>query len=310
MKLHAQARRRHPSGEHGYVLLSLLLVLALAIIFAAAIMPTVKFQIERDREEEMVHRGAQYMRAIRAYYKKFGHYPVKMEDLESTNNLRFLRKRYKDPTNCAGGTCQDFRLLHLGEVRLFGAGMMVGGPMIQPGAPGFSPGTAAAPAPLPGSDPGQALMPSTAPGAGNFAAPPPQQAQPANPDPNNPDAASSPGADANPNGGAFGQPGGQTFGGPIVGVTSFSKREGYREFNHKRKYNEWKFVYDPGLDRGFLLNEPNLQPTFIQPAQLNPTGRPGTTNANPAPSPLQTNPTPPVSNPNPTPTDEGQPQPQ
>ena len=105
MALHSPARRsvarrsgRH--GEGGWVLLTLLLAMALMVIFAAAIVPSITFEIKRDREEEMIHRGVQYSRAIRAYYKKFGRYPTKIEDLESSNNLRFLRKRYKDPLNC------------------------------------------------------------------------------------------------------------------------------------------------------------------------------------------------------------------
>ena len=64
----------------------------------------------------MIHRGVQYSRAIRAYYKKFGRYPTKIEDLENTNNMRFLRKRYKDPL-----TGKDFKLLHFGEVKMSAA---------------------------------------------------------------------------------------------------------------------------------------------------------------------------------------------
>ena len=100
-------------SERGYVMLMLLLALALLAIFAAVIVPSITFNIRRDREEEMIHRGVQYSRAIRAYYKKFGRYPTKIEDLESANNLRFLRKRYKDPI-----TGQDFKLLHFGEAKL------------------------------------------------------------------------------------------------------------------------------------------------------------------------------------------------
>src|ERR1700740_3574818 len=113
MAFHSQMRRAGRASrqdERGYILLILLLAMALLTIFAAAIVPTIKFQIERDREEELIHRGTQYSRAIRAYYKRFGRYPVRIEDLESTNNLKFLRKRYKDPTNCADGTCKDFKL--------------------------------------------------------------------------------------------------------------------------------------------------------------------------------------------------------
>ena len=94
-------------------MLMLLLTMALMVIFAAIIVPSVTFNIKRDREEEMVHRGVQYSRAIRAYYKKFNRYPMKIEDLENSNQMRFLRKRYKDPL-----TGKDFKLLHFGEAKM------------------------------------------------------------------------------------------------------------------------------------------------------------------------------------------------
>src|SRR5438270_3299507 len=99
--------------ERGYIMLTLLLIIALMTIFAAAILPEITFEIKRDREEEMIHRGVQYSRAIRLYYKKFGRYPAKIEDLENTSQMRFLRKRYKDPL-----TGKDFKLLHYGEAKM------------------------------------------------------------------------------------------------------------------------------------------------------------------------------------------------
>src|ERR1700741_2923650 len=129
----SQIRRRAPGvsksrrSEHGYALLTLLLVMALLMIFAGAIVPSITFDVKRDREEEMIHRGVQYSRAIRGYYKKFSRYPTKIEDLESANNLRFLRKRYKDPENCKNGKCADFKLLHFGEVQLSLSGSIGGG---------------------------------------------------------------------------------------------------------------------------------------------------------------------------------------
>jgi hypothetical protein len=52
----------------------------------------------------------------------------------------------------------------------------------------------------------------------------------------------------------------RTFGGgPVVGVVSTSKKEGIREFNHKRKYNEWQFIFDPATGGG-LLTMPNQPP--------------------------------------------------
>src|SRR5579863_162491 len=124
-------RSQNRSGERGYIMMTLLLVMALMAIFAAVIVSSVTFDIKRDREEEMIHRGVQYSRAIRAYYKKFSRYPAKIEDLENTNQMRFLRKRYKDPL-----TGKDFKLLHFGEAKLMTNGMSGG---VIPGASTIGP---------------------------------------------------------------------------------------------------------------------------------------------------------------------------
>lgn len=299
--------RRGRREERGYVLLALLLTMAMLVIFAAAIMPTIKFQIERDREEELIHRGTQYSRAIRGYYKKFGRYPVKIEDLESTNNMRFLRKRYKDPTNCAGGTCQDFKLLHFGEVRLTGAMMGIPGAQMA-GSPGSV---------LPTAANGQANVGGNAVIAGQVAAMAASGGFGANNNssfPNNQgagqtgsdssttggdgsSASGSSGSDnsgGNSGGGTTGSTGGpgagQVFGGgPVVGVVSTNKKDTIREFNHKKKYNEWQFIYDPGTDRGGLLmtpNQPPLTPFGQQPGQQNGNGQNGAA----TPTGLQNNP--------------------
>ena len=60
-----------------------------------------------SREVEAVHRGNQYVRAIRLYYRKFGHYPGSIEQLEKTNNIRFLRQRYVDPMTGKDGLAAD-----------------------------------------------------------------------------------------------------------------------------------------------------------------------------------------------------------
>src|SRR5579872_3583491 len=120
-------RKASARPDAGYILLFLLLLVALMTIFAATMVTTIKFEMQRDREEEMVHRGVQYMRAIRAYYRKFNRFPAKIEDLENTNQLRFLRKRYKDPL-----TGKDFKLVHFGEMKMAGSMGMGGGTI--PGA--------------------------------------------------------------------------------------------------------------------------------------------------------------------------------
>ena len=65
----------------------------------AIALPKVAKEIQRDREMETMHRGKQYARAIKMYYKKFGAYPPNVDALiKPTNNIRFLRKKYIDPT--------------------------------------------------------------------------------------------------------------------------------------------------------------------------------------------------------------------
>jgi type II secretory pathway pseudopilin PulG len=243
------------TAEGGYILLVLLLFVALLTIAAAAIAPSIAFQVRRDREEEMIHRGVQYSRAVRHYYKKFNRYPSKIEDLEDTNNYRSLRKRYKDPITGA-----DFKVLHLSEVQMALGGGAVGG--LTP--PGTNPGAGAN---------GQFGQSASAFGSGNFggAATPPG-AQSASTD--GTDVASPSGQSAFGSTGAGGkQPGGsssntsgdklagQTFGGgPIAGVVSTSKAQSIREFNKKDHYNQWLFIYDPNSDRGGLLSTPSQPP--------------------------------------------------
>src|ERR1700724_122388 len=105
--------------QRGYMLITLMLALALIAIGLLTVLPEIGQQIRRDREEEMRHRGTAYMRAIQHFYKKFGRYPMRVEELENTNNLRFIRKRYKDPINRdAAGHERDFKLLHQTDISL------------------------------------------------------------------------------------------------------------------------------------------------------------------------------------------------
>src|SRR5271169_2666214 len=80
------SRRRQP--ESGYLLLAVLLLMALMIIAATIEAPRIVQQIKRDREEEMIHRGTEYARAVKKFYKKFGRYPANLEQLDNTNQIR------------------------------------------------------------------------------------------------------------------------------------------------------------------------------------------------------------------------------
>ncbi len=80
-------------------------LVATLLILTAVAAPNFLTQGQRDREEETVWRGQQYQRAILLYFRKFGKYPTKVEDLTTqTNGLRFLRQAYTDPTNKEDGS--------------------------------------------------------------------------------------------------------------------------------------------------------------------------------------------------------------
>jgi len=134
--------------QRGYVLLAVLLVLVLILLAATAAAPRLAQQIRRDREQELIHRGTQYARAIQRYYKKFGRYPASIQQLEETNNLRFLRRRYKDPMTEKG----EWRLIHVGEAKVVPKGFAPPGGSAG-GVAGATPAGAAA---APGSQPGGA----------------------------------------------------------------------------------------------------------------------------------------------------------
>ena len=284
-------------SERGYILITLILCVALIAIAALVTAPLIAFQVKRDREEELIHRGVQYSRAMKHFVKKFGRYPTRIEELENTNQVRFLRKRYKDPI-----TRKDFKLLHMGEVQLsFGAGIGGATPAgLNPGAPGVAGG----PGGPGGLGPGAI---NTLAAAGGLAAAGTITAQAAggpgvstsaatnaaiqqNPDQSadteTAGATPTQGANAAPTSpGAPGagplassNPGAQVFGGgPIVGVASTSKDKSIRIFNKKDHYNDWQFIYDPTTDRGGLLTTPN-QPS-LQGATAAIQGAPGTPGA-------------------------------
>src|ERR1041384_2101726 len=85
--------------ESGYVLLALMLTMTLILVALSIEAPRIGQQIKREKEEELVHRGRDYATAVKRFvHKNGGRYPTSLEQLEDTNHIRFLRKRYKDPT--------------------------------------------------------------------------------------------------------------------------------------------------------------------------------------------------------------------
>jgi type II secretory pathway pseudopilin PulG len=272
--------------QRGYVLLVLLLFVTLLSIGFLGAMRSLEFQVKRDREEEMVHRGVQYSRAIKAFYKKFGRYPTRIEDLENTNNLRFLRRRYKDPMNRDKKTGKelDFKLLHLNDVQMSFNSAQPGMTSVtdlanqQAGAPGALNAAAGV---VGGNGPTAIAGTQNQQQVQNAGTQPGDQGDNTNPDQQ---AAADTGTPPPPQplsqkAGPTGAP--QVFGGgAIVGVASLNKDKTIREFNKKNHYNQWQFIYDPSTDRGGLLMTPNQPPLQGAAQNVQQNGQPGTLNQN------------------------------
>jgi type II secretory pathway pseudopilin PulG len=81
--------------DEGYILIILMfavLLMSLGFLVAA---PIWKTQIQREKEEELIFRGKQYVEAVRLYQiKNPGKYP---EDIETLVEEKFLRRQFEDP---------------------------------------------------------------------------------------------------------------------------------------------------------------------------------------------------------------------
>ncbi len=87
-----------PPSQQGYTLLIAIFFLALLTLSLSLAVPVVIKSIQRDHDLETYHRGMQYRRAVQLYYRKFRAYPPNVDALVKTNEIRFLRKKYVDPT--------------------------------------------------------------------------------------------------------------------------------------------------------------------------------------------------------------------
>ena len=116
-------RKGHPTransaGQQGYALVLVIFLLALAVIATAAVAPDILVNGRRDKEEEMIWRGKQYVRGIRQfvrYNQMHGgvtKFPTSMDDLVKNKvGIRFMRQAYKDPVNTKDGS---WRFIYVG----------------------------------------------------------------------------------------------------------------------------------------------------------------------------------------------------
>jgi type II secretory pathway pseudopilin PulG len=264
---------RERGSEEGFTLLGLVVAIFIILLVLGVAAPKVAKDLKRDREVEAMHRGNQYIRAVQLYYRKFGHYPGSIEQLEKTNNIRFLRQKYVDPLTGKA----DWRLIHLGEAKttvkgFFGAPLtglapglgsaagMASSGAIGAGAAGASAGSSGSAF---GSSSGSAFGGSSGSAFGAASSGPgfssglgagggPGAAG---------GAASGAGTGAGSAAGASGSgsssgglgsgiptglPGG---GGAFVGIGSAATGPSILDLNEQITYETWEFIYDPRIEQ-------------------------------------------------------------
>ena len=167
----------------------------------------------RERETELVWRGQQYQQAIKLYFRKFGKYPTKVDDLvKQTNGVRFLRQAYADPMNKEDGS---WRFIYVGP-----GGQLIGSlrhtSLLQSVvSPATMPNSASPFGPAAGSASVGGMMGQTGQQASGTLSPQPQPLS------------------------------GAVIGGNIIGVASKVKKPSLRVYDGGDTYEMWEFIWNP-----------------------------------------------------------------
>ena len=293
------------SSEQGFALLLVMFLTTLLLLGAIAAAPYARTQRQREKEQEMIWRGKQYVRGIKLYYRKNGRFPTSVDDLikPKVGSLRFMRQAYKDPMNKEDGT---WRMIYVGP-----AGQLIGSlkppqTFQIPGIGGAQPGTPAGANAQQGSAFGSSTFGqsnSAQTGTAQAGATPGSQPASATAAQANA-AATDDAANATPSG--LVNADSPLIGGNIIGVGSKINKRSVIVYDKAKNYRLFEFVWNPSKDLANALNQagaapavPNPQGTgqggFGQSSFGQPNPAPANPPANPGEMPL---PTPPP-NPNP-----------
>jgi hypothetical protein len=264
-----RARTTVAKSQRGFAMLMVLFMTSLVLLAAIAAAPYIRTERQREKEEEMIWRGKQYVRGIKLYYRKTGRFPTSMDDLTKPKlgNVRFMRQAYKDPVNKEDGT---WRMIYVGPGgQLIGSlkpqqTMQMPGQFGAPAAlnPQLTP-TSSGPSGFGQSQPAHAGSPQ-----GGTAGTAQNGANPAQPGNGTPGAATSDdaAAAATPNGMISDSP---VLGGNIIGVGSKINKHSVIVYDKAKNYRLFEFVWNPSKDMANALNQqmnaPNQQGT--RPAQ-------------------------------------------
>ena len=202
--------------EAGYTLAVVMVFTSVLLVTLSGAVINWQKAMQREREEELIYRGKQFMRAVELWQRKFpGTYPTTIDALLSTNNTRFLRKKWKDPIT----NSDEWRLLKMNpDGSISGLTVIPGSSPLGPS--NFGGSSSSGSASSGGRTTGSALGGTTsATGTGRA-----QQGSPVS---------------------RAGQSAFTPVLGGIVGVASKSEKESLKSYNGRSKYNEWEFVFIP-----------------------------------------------------------------
>lgn len=82
--------------ERGFTMVAVVVAMAVMAIMMGVAVQTVTFQRQREKEEELIFRGNQYVEAIRLFRARNGRFPLTLKELEEAKP-RVLRKAWVDP---------------------------------------------------------------------------------------------------------------------------------------------------------------------------------------------------------------------
>lgn len=278
------------------MLVAVIFMVAILVLSLAVAVPKVREDIQRDRDEETMQRGKQYIRAVQLYYRKFHAYPPSADALVKTNDIRFLRKKYVDPTTGK----DEWKPVQFGQNKTPTAMGFFGQPLAGTSIAGIGPsgGNGATNATVggglftPTTTPSTTATPSTSSstnGAGQSGA------TDANGNPIGGTVAGTTGTGQTSS--AFGSSNnptgsGQAFGGAgIIGFSPQSPKQSVLIYKKKNHYNEWEFLYDPIMDQKTMTG--GNTGTVGQPASNTTNPMSGTTNTM-TPTTMPTTPTSPA----------------
>jgi hypothetical protein len=277
--------------EAGFAFLFAVFLAATMFILATVAAPSILNNGRREREQELIWRGNQYMRGIRLYFQKNGRFPQNKDELiKGTLGVHFVRKDFTDPVGAQGA---EWRFIYVapsgqltGSVRYHTLQEMAaaqgGGPNAGNLAALFGGGPAAAGAPGAGN--------AGAAGAGRGGA-----TGTALGGRGGPAGTAAAGGAAGQGAGGLEPAGsgptpvpleavdGPVFGASLIGVASKVKKDSLLVYQGKENYFEWEFIWNPLLNRGpGGAQAPGAVPVGAAPAggapgagNLPPVGTPG-----------------------------------